>query len=65
MKGWQVLEKSSSLEHLELMKFNLKENLGLETVVINKKISAYQLGEGELWVMEEDFEQSKSFLEQI
>ena len=64
MKGWKVIESSSSIEHLELLKFSLKENCGIEAVVLNKKISAYQIGIAELMVLEEDFDEAKSFLEQ-
>lgn len=65
MKGWKVVETSASIEHLELLRFNLKENCDIEAVVLNKKMNAYQIGIAELLVMEGDFEQAKAFLEQV
>jgi len=62
MKGWRVIRTSESLEHLEMLKINLKENCGIDAVVLNKKISAYQIGVAELLVADQDFEQAEAFL---
>ncbi|MEY2792113.1 MAG: hypothetical protein RJA76_105 [Bacteroidota bacterium] len=64
MKDWKVLLTSESLEHLEIVRINLKENCAIEAVILNKKISAYQLGIAELLVANSDFDQAKRFLEQ-
>lgn len=64
MNDWKVLLTSESLEHLEIVRINLKENCAIEAVILNKKISAYQLGIAELLVANSDFEKAKRFLEQ-
>jgi hypothetical protein len=63
MNNWKVIVSSDSLEHLEMLKINLKENCDIDAVVINKKISAYQIGVGELLVLEQEVEEAKKFLE--
>ena len=62
MKNWATVAKSESLEHLEILKINLKENCGIDAVVLNKKVSGYQLGSGELLVSIEDAEKASEYL---
>ncbi len=63
MVDWKVVTSSESIEHLEMLKINLKENCAIEAVVLNKKISAYQIGTAELLVLASDFEEAKRYLE--
>lgn len=63
MSNWKVIIRSESIEHLEMLKINLKENCDIDAVVLNKKISAYQLGTAELLVAEKDVEVATKFLE--
>ena len=40
MNNWTVVAKSESLEHLEMLKINLKENCAIDAIVLNKKNAA-------------------------
>lgn len=64
MENWKVIKVSESIEHLEMLKINLKENCDIDAVVMNKKISAYQIGVAELLVAEKDVDLATSYLEQ-
>ncbi|CAM4285835.1 hypothetical protein EWU23_11170 [Cytophagaceae bacterium 50C-KIRBA] len=59
IKDWTLLGSSQHGIDLELQKLMLTESYEIPAVVINKKISPYDLGVFELYVHQDNFEQAK------
>ncbi|MFM1914150.1 MAG: hypothetical protein RIR51_2003 [Bacteroidota bacterium] len=62
MTAWKLLRKSENQIELDLMSKFLKENLDIDTVLINKQVSAYNLGFWELLVHESNFDSANQKL---
>lgn len=52
-ENWVLILSSSDVFHIQLLQGILNEN-SIECVVINKKDSAYLIGEAELYVQKQD-----------
>ncbi len=63
MMDWKLLHKSESQLELDLMAKFLKENHGIETVLINKQVSGYNLGFWELLIHQDLLEEAKRLLQ--
>lgn len=62
IKDWQLLGVSKNGIDLEIQKSILSENCQIESIVMNKKVSAYDLGNWELYVHESQAEEARHFL---
>ncbi|MEK6547269.1 MAG: hypothetical protein AABZ56_03035 [Bacteroidota bacterium] len=54
MEGWKLIGQSRTGIDLEMQKALLWEKAGIRAVVMNKKLSAYDLGNWELYVHQDD-----------
>jgi hypothetical protein len=54
MEGWKLIGQSRTGIDLEMQKALLWEKGEIHTVVMNKKLSAYDLGNWELYVHQDD-----------
>jgi hypothetical protein len=54
MEGWKLIGQSRTGIDLEMQKALLWERAEIRAVVINKKLSAYDLGNWELYVHQDD-----------
>ncbi len=61
MDNWTLIYSSNQLYKTELMKQLLAEN-GIQSIVVNKKDSAYLFGEVELYVSVEDAFQARQII---
>lgn len=62
IKDWVLIGSSRTGIDLEVKKGLLAENHQIQAVVMNKKVSAYDLGVWELYVHEKDAEEAKNAL---
>ncbi|CAM3337528.1 hypothetical protein [Aquirufa ecclesiirivi] len=65
IKDWVLLGSSQQGIDLEMQKSMLSERYEIPAVVINKKISPYNLGVFELYVHQDHFEQAKVALDEF
>lgn len=54
MEGWKLIGQSRTGIDLEMQKALLWEKAEIRSVVMNKKLSAYDLGNWELYVHQDD-----------
>ncbi|MHA8080739.1 hypothetical protein VR610_06225 [Aquirufa regiilacus] len=54
MEGWKLIGQSRTGIDLEMQKALLWERAEIRAVVMNKKLSAYDLGNWELYVHQDD-----------
>jgi hypothetical protein len=54
MEGWKLIGQSRTGIDLEMQKALLWEKAEIRAVVMNKKVSAYDLGNWELYVHQDD-----------
>jgi hypothetical protein len=54
MEGWKLIGQSRTGIDLEMQKALLWERTEIRAVVMNKKLSAYDLGNWELYVHQDD-----------
>jgi hypothetical protein len=57
MEGWKLIGQSRTGIDLEMLKALLWERAEIRAVVMNKKLSAYDLGNWELYVHQDDEEE--------
>ena len=62
MEGWKLIGQSRTGIDLELQKALLWERAEIRAVVMNKKLSAYDLGNWELYVHQDDEEEALNIL---
>ena len=62
MKDWQLLGTSTNGIDLEIQKSALLENCQIQAIVINKKVSGYELGNWEIYVHQSQAEKAKEYL---
>ncbi|MFM6948496.1 MAG: hypothetical protein ACKOWQ_05735 [Aquirufa sp.] len=65
MKDWELLGVSTNGIDLEIQKSALLENCQIQAIVINKKVSGYELGNWELYVHQSQAEAAKEYLTSI
>lgn len=65
MKNWQLIGISKNGIDLEIQKSLLQENCQINAIVINKKVSAYDLGNWELYVHETQIKEAKKYLSSL
>lgn len=63
MVDWTLIGRSRTGIDLEVIKGMLAENFNIPSVLINKKVSAYDLGNWELFVHNTDADQVQEILE--
>ncbi len=63
MKDWKIIGSSRTGLDLEVTKGMLVEKFGINAVLMNKKVSAYDLGNWELLVHENDLARVQEILE--
>jgi hypothetical protein len=62
MEGWKLIGQSRTGIDLEMQKALLWERAEIRAVVMNKKLSAYDLGNWELYVHQDDKEEALNIL---
>ena len=62
MEGWKLIGQSRTGIDLEMQKALLWEKGEIYAVVMNKKLSAYDLGNWELYVHQDDEEEALKLL---
>ena len=62
MEGWKLIGQSRTGIDLEMQKALLWERAEIRAVVMNKKLSAYDLGNWELYVHHDDEEEALNIL---
>ena len=62
MEGWKLIGQSRTGIDLEMQKALLWERAEIRAVVMNKKLSAYDLGNWELYVHQDDEAESLNIL---
>ena len=62
MEGWKLIGQSRTGIDLEMQKALLWERAEIRAVVMNKKLSAYDLGNWELYVHQDDEEEALNLL---
>ena len=62
MEGWKLIGQSRTGIDLEMQKALLWEKAEIRAVVMNKKLSAYDLGNWELYVHQDDEEEALNIL---
>jgi len=62
MEGWKLIGQSRTGIDLEMQKALLWERAEIRAVVMNKKLSAYDLGNWELYVHQDDEEEALKLL---
>ncbi|MFD3275344.1 hypothetical protein [Aquirufa echingensis] len=62
MEGWKLIGQSRTGIDLEMQKALLWERAEIRAVVMNKKLSAYDLGNWELYVHQDDEEEALNIL---
>ncbi len=62
MEGWKLIGQSRTGIDLEMQKALLWERGEIHAVVMNKKLSAYDLGNWELYVHQDDEEEAQKQL---
>jgi hypothetical protein len=65
MKNWLKIGESKNGIDLEIQKSVLRENCGIQAIVLNNKLSAYDLGNWELYVHESQAEEAKLYLSNL
>jgi hypothetical protein len=62
MEGWILIGQSRTGIDLEMLKALLWERAEIRAVVMNKKLSAYDLGNWELYVHQDDEEEALNII---
>jgi hypothetical protein len=62
MEGWKLIGQSRTGIDLEMQKALLWERAEIRAVVMNKKLSAYDLGNWELYVHQDDEEEALNII---
>lgn len=62
MEGWKLIGQSRTGIDLEMLKALLWERAEIRAVVMNKKLSAYDLGNWELYVHQDDEEEARNII---
>jgi hypothetical protein len=62
MKDWELLGVSRNGIDLEIQKSALSGNCDIQAIIINKKVSGYELGNWELYVHQSQVEEAKKYL---
>lgn len=62
MKDWELMGVSTNGIDLEIQKSALQENCNIQAIVMNKKVSGYELGNWELYVHQSQAEEAKKYL---
>jgi hypothetical protein len=62
MEGWKLIGQSRTGIDLEMLKALLWERAEIRAVVMNKKLSAYDLGNWELYVHQDDEEEALNII---
>jgi hypothetical protein len=62
MEGWKLIGQSRTGIDLEMQKALLWEQAEIRAVVMNKKLSAYDLGNWELYVHQDDEKEALNLL---
>lgn len=65
MKDWELIGVSKNGIDLEIQKSALLENCEIHSIVMNKKVSAYDIGNWELYVHQSQVEDAKKYLTSI
>jgi hypothetical protein len=65
MKNWAKIGESKNGIDLEIQKSILHENCEIEAIIVNNKVSAYDLGNWELFVHESEADRAKLYLSNL